>query len=81
MGCLITMPLSSLVDWAWHGILPSVGDVIGAVLIALGFALLVRAERTSGNAQEEVGVVSPVMQAADAVDEGSSVYGQHGMTG
>lgn len=44
MGCLLTMPLSMLVDLAWHHTVPSWGDVCGALLVALGFGLLVLAD-------------------------------------
>ena len=51
------MPLSTAVDAIFHGLTPSAGDIGGAALLALGFAILVRAdlyaEGTAGASPEE----------------------------
>lgn len=44
LGCTLTIPLASLVDWAWHGQPPRPADVAGAVLIVTGFLLLLAAQ-------------------------------------
>lgn len=44
VGCMLTIPLASLVDWVGHGSVFSAGDVLGAVLIISGFVLLAAAD-------------------------------------
>ena len=79
MGCLLTMPLSSLVDFVWHGIEPHWGDAVGALLIALGFGLLVRADRAAGGGgsppqpKGSPGGPGADRAMAEADDEGDSI--------
>jgi len=40
MSLLLSIPVSILLDWLWKGYLFSVEEMVGALLVAVGFALL-----------------------------------------
>ncbi len=71
LGCALTIPLASLVDYCWHGARLAWGDAAGAVGVLAGFAMLVCAD--GSGEKEAAGGAAVAAAPRRASDESSTV--------